>query len=77
MGHYAYDPDVVVIAVDKAEFFEVCEDLVQSQLSKTLINGYPRAPDDVHLAADASTIGAAAYIHRTMFDTTMIEDIAA
>lgn len=75
---YAYDPDVIVIAGDMADFFEVCEDLVQSHLSRTLINGYPRARLTTSiLGPGGSAIGAAAYMHRGMFDTTRIDDIAA
>lgn len=75
---YAYDPDVMVIGGDMAEFFEGCEDLVQAQLSKTLINGYPRARLTTSIfGADGGAIGAAAYMHRAMFDTKMIEGIAA
>jgi predicted NBD/HSP70 family sugar kinase len=75
---YAYDPDVIVIAGDMAEFFELCQDVVQSQLSKILIDGYPRARLMTStLGIDSCAIGAAAYAHRVMFDTTMIEGIAA
>jgi predicted NBD/HSP70 family sugar kinase len=75
---YAYDPDVIVIAGDMAEFFEECKDQVQAHLSKTLINGYPRARLATStLGLDSCAIGAAAYMHRAMFDTTMIEDVAA
>lgn len=75
---YAYDPDVIVIAGEMAEFFAVCEDLVQSHLSKTLISGYPRARlTTPTLGIDSCAIGAAAYMHRAMFDTTLIAGIAA
>jgi len=74
---YAYDPDVIVIAGDMAEFFEACQDHVQSYLSEALIAGYPRARLTTAQLVDSCAIGAAAYMHRAMFDTTMIEDIAA
>ncbi len=75
---YAYDPDVIVIAGDMAGYFEACQGLIQSHLSKILIDGYPRA----HLTMasfgmDSCAVGAAAYVHRAMFDTMMIEGIAA
>ncbi len=73
---YAYDPDVIVIAGDIAEFFELCKELVQSHLSKILVDGYPRARLATStLGIDSCAIGAAAYTHRMMFDTMMIEGI--
>jgi predicted NBD/HSP70 family sugar kinase len=75
---YAYDPDVIVVAGDMADFFEVCKDLVQAHLSEVLISGYPRARLTTStLGPGGSAIGAAAYMHRAMFDTTRIDDIAA
>jgi hypothetical protein len=47
-------------------------------LSKILIDGYPRAHLTIaSLGMDSCAVGAAAYVHRAMFDTMMIEGIAA
>lgn len=72
---YAYDPDVIVVAGEMAGYFGACQDLVQSHLSQTLLDGYPRARLTTATASkDSCALGAAAYIHRAMFYATVLED---